>query len=302
MTLRALLLALLVGAAIPAAAGGQAPAAPPETTITSGPATTLASSTATFAFTSSQAGSRFACALDDEAFKDCASPFTIAVAADGEHQFYVIAVSPEGNTDPTPAVWTWTADTRPPTAVRRHEAVVRYRKLVLSWGSLSAAGADLVVVLRSTRPGQSPIDEVYRGSGSSYADAKFRNGVYHRYRIVASDHAGNTSPPVDVVVGAAALLLAPKDGARVSAPPGLRWRAVPRAAYYNVQLYRRGAKLLSVWPRPPRLELSRSWTYRGHHYSLTPGHYTWFMWPGFGPLVRGRYGSLLGQGSFDVGR
>ncbi|MDQ2982127.1 MAG: hypothetical protein M3R26_07380, partial [Actinomycetota bacterium] len=98
----------------------------------------------------------------------------------------------------------------------------------------------------------------------------------------------------------AALLVAPKDGARVSSPPALRWHEAPRAGYYNMQLYRRGSKLLSAWPRSPRMQLSSSWKYLGHRYRLTPGHYTWFVWPGFGLLARGSYGSLLGQGSFEV--
>jgi hypothetical protein len=298
MTLRALVLVLLVGAAVPAAAGGEAPAAPPETTITSGPAAVVTTSSATFAFTSNQPDSKFGCALDDRAFASCVSPMTVTVL-DGQHHFYVIAVN-HGDTDPTPAVWTWTADTTRPTAVRRHEAAVRYRYLKLSWGALSAAGADLVVVFRGTIPGKAPAREVYRGSGSSYVDSKFQNGIYHRYRIVALDRAGNTSPAVDVVVAAGALLLAPKDGARVSKPPGLRWRSVPRAGYYNVQIYRRGSKLLSAWPHSPKMDLSRSWKYLGHRQRLTAGHYTWFVWPGFGPLARGQYGSLLGQGAFDV--
>ena len=298
MTLRALVLVLLVGAAVPAAAGGEAPVVPPETTITSGPAASVATSSATFAFTSNQAGSRFGCALDDSAFSNCVSPWTITVP-DGQHHFYVVAVNRE-NVDPTPAVWTWTADTAPPTAVTQHEAVVRYRNLRLTWGALSAAGADHVVVLRGTTPGKTPAREVYRGSSSSYVDSKFQNGIYHRYRIVAFDRAGNTSPPVDVVVAAGALLLAPKDGARLSSPPGLRWRSVPRAGYYNVQIYRRGSKILSAWPRSPQMKLSESWKYLGHRHRLTRGHYTWFVWPGFGPLARGQYGSLLGQGTFDV--
>lgn len=294
----ALLPCLLAAALLPAAAGGEAPPAPPDTTITSGPAPAVATSSATFAFTSSQAGSRFACALDGGAFGDCASPHTVSVP-DGEHHFYVVAITND-TTDPTPAVWTWRADTAPPTAVPRHKVVVRYRKLVLSWGALSAAGADLVVVLRSTSPSKTPTREVYRGAGSSYADTKFENGLYHRYRIVALDRAGNTSPAVDVEVRPAALLVAPKDGARVSAPPELRWRGVPRAGYYNMQLYRRGGKILSAWPRSPRMKLSSSWKYLGHRYRLTAGRYTWFVWPGFGPLARGSYGSALGQGSFEV--
>jgi hypothetical protein len=289
---------LLTAAFLPAAAGGGTLPAPPETTITSGPESSVATGSATFAFTSSQARSRFACALDAGAFSDCVSPHTLSVP-DGLHHFYVTAID-STDVDPTPAVWTWTADTIPPSAVRGRRTVLSYRKLVLSWGALSNAGADGVVVRRSTKREQAPSLEVYRGSGSSYADTRYENGIYHRYRIIASDRAGNLSPAVDVVVGPAALLVAPRDGARVSAPPSLRWHKVPRADYYNVQLFRRGSKLFSSWPHSTRMKISGSWTYLGHRYRLTRGHYTWFVWPGFGPLARGKYGSLLGQGSFDV--
>ena len=204
---------LLAAAFLPAAAGGGALAAPPETTITSGPGSTVATGSATFSFTSSQAGSKFACALDTGAFGDCVSPHTLVVP-DGLHHFYVTAIN-NGDVDPTPAVWTWTADTTPPSAMRGRRTVLRYRKLVLSWGALSNAGADGVVVRRSTKREQAPSFEVYRGSGSSYADSRFDNGLYHRYRIIASDRAGNLSPAVDIVVGPAALLVAPRDGARV---------------------------------------------------------------------------------------
>jgi hypothetical protein len=289
---------LLAAAFLPAASGGGTLAGSPETTITSGPESSVAMGSATFSFTSSQAGSRFACALDAGPLSDCVSPQTLSVP-DGLHHFYVTAIN-NGDVDPTPAVWTWTADTKPPSTVRGRRTVLGYRRLVLSWGALSTAGADGVVVRRSTKRDKAPSVEVYRGSGSSYTDTKFANGVYHRYRIVASDRAGNLSPAVDIVVGPAALLVAPRDGARVSAPPYLRWREVPGAGYYNVQLFRRGGKLLSAWPRSPRLKISGSWMYLGRRHRLTRGHYTWFIWPGFGSLAHGKYGSLLGQGSFDV--
>ena len=192
---------LLTAAFLPAAAGGGALPAPPDTTITSGPESTVATGSATFAFTSSQAGSTFACALDAGAFSDCASPQTLSVP-DGLHHFAVTAIN-NADVDPTPAVWTWTADTTAPSAVRGRRTVLRYRKLVLSWGALSNAGADGVVVRRSTNREQAPSLEVYRGSGSSYADSRYVNGIYHRYRIIASDRAGNLSPAVDVVVGPA---------------------------------------------------------------------------------------------------
>ena len=87
---------------------------PPETSITSGPAGTVADTSATFAFTASEAGSMFGCALDDGPFQACDSPVTYAGLADGEHRFAVQATDAAGNVDPTPATRAWTVDTTSP--------------------------------------------------------------------------------------------------------------------------------------------------------------------------------------------
>ena len=287
-------LAALLG---PAAAARSDPVVP-ETTITSGPARFVKTSSATFAFTSDQPKTHFACALDSGAFFDCSSPYTLNVP-DGELHFWVVAIAVNGAADPTPAAWTWTVDTVAPKLVRQRLAV-SYGRLAISWGALSAAGADRVVVTRSTDRRKEPTQEVYRGGGSGYVDSRFRNEVYHRYRLVAWDRAGNVSAPVDVVVGPDSLLIAPKDGARLRPPARLRWQRVRKASFYNVQLYRGGKKVLSTWPRRTNLKLGRSWEYRGHRYRLKAGRYTWYVWPGFGPLAHSRYGRLLGQSSFVV--
>ena len=49
--------------------------------------------------------------------------------------------------------------------------------------------------------------------------------------------------------GEAVVAARPLAGARVSAPPMLRWRAVPKAKFYNAQVYRNGRKILSLWPQ-----------------------------------------------------
>ena len=95
-------------------------------------------------------------------------------------------------------------------------------------------------------------------------------------------------------------LFAPLAGARVSAPPMLRWRVVPKAKFYNAQVYRSGRKILSVWPSQSRLKMTRSWRHEGRTFRLKPGVYTWYVWPGFGTLARPRFGKLLGQSSFRV--
>ncbi|MBA2569061.1 MAG: hypothetical protein H0V11_06910, partial [Actinobacteria bacterium] len=92
-------------------------------------------------------------------------------------------------------------------------------------------------------------------------------------------------------------LFSPFAGARLTAPPLLRWRAVPKAHHFNVQVYRNGRKILSRWPTRPQFKLRRSWTERGRTYGLRPGVYTWFVWPAYS---RTRYGRMLGRSSFRI--
>jgi hypothetical protein len=88
---------------------------PPETTITSGPPnkvkTKKKQAGATFAFTSSEAGSSFQCAVDGQALKvPCTSPFKVKVKAKKKtrtHEFDVRATDAAGNADPTPAEDDW---------------------------------------------------------------------------------------------------------------------------------------------------------------------------------------------------
>jgi uncharacterized delta-60 repeat protein len=80
---------------------------PPDTTITSGPSGNNNASSATFAFTSNEAGATFQCQLDGSAFVACASGVTYSGLARGDHTFRVRAVDAAGNTDSTPAVRTW---------------------------------------------------------------------------------------------------------------------------------------------------------------------------------------------------
>lgn len=89
--------------------------------------------------------------------------------------------------------------------------------------------------------------QVYAGNGNWYGERTFVNGLEHRYTFVSYDKAGNVSPPVEAMVKASSLLLAPADGARVRAKQlALRWRAVGRAGFNNVQLWRGRHKILST--------------------------------------------------------
>jgi hypothetical protein len=81
---------------------------PPDTTITSGPSGTVSSTTAAFTFSASEPGSSFQCRLESGGdWQPCASPASYVVGP-GNHIFYVRAVDPAGNADPTPASQSWT--------------------------------------------------------------------------------------------------------------------------------------------------------------------------------------------------
>ncbi len=79
----------------------------PDTTITGNPPNPTLNTSATFTFTSNEAGATFQCSLDGAAFTSCTSGQTYTALALGSHTFQVRAVDPAGNVDPTPASYTW---------------------------------------------------------------------------------------------------------------------------------------------------------------------------------------------------
>jgi uncharacterized repeat protein (TIGR01451 family) len=96
-------------------------AAAPDTTITANPANPTNSTSASFSFTGNDGtgvgGLTFQCKLDSGSFTACTSPQSYNSLSDGSHTFQVQAADSLGNTDATPASFTWVVDTTAPTAV-----------------------------------------------------------------------------------------------------------------------------------------------------------------------------------------
>jgi subtilisin-like proprotein convertase family protein len=80
----------------------------PDTTINSGPPASTTATAATFTFSANETGATFACSLDGAAFTACASPASYVALLVGNHTFTVRATDLSGNTDATPAGYSWT--------------------------------------------------------------------------------------------------------------------------------------------------------------------------------------------------
>jgi hypothetical protein len=163
-------------------------------------------------------------------------------------------------------------------------------------------GAGTLHVTRSPGRDKASSSDLYTGSGTAFADRRAENYVRYRYTVTASDPAGNI---VERSAFARPLptLFSPRPGARlgIGSAPRLAWRAVRRARYYNVQLWRDGLKVGSWWPSYARLRVPSRWRLDGEQQRLLPGAYSWYVWPGRGAPRLGRYGPLLGKSTFVIG-
>jgi hypothetical protein len=166
-------------------------------------------------------------------------------------------------------------------------------------------GGDVAPItsLKITRsPGvHGPHSVLYRGHGHRLRDERVANGRRYTYTITAVDAAGNvTEQTVHATPGLR--ILSPAERAHIVAPPLLAWTPKRHADYYNVQLYRGGTKVLSIWPKDASVRLKRTWRFAGHRHRLKPGVYRWYVWPGFGPRTNNNYGRLIGTGTFVIVR
>jgi uncharacterized protein (TIGR03382 family) len=166
----------------------------PNTVIESGPPAVTSSTSATFDFSSPEAGVTFECKRDTETtFTACSDPVTFNNVGEGTHTLEVRARDAAGNVDPTPATYTWRVDTTAPTAP------------VVS-GPLEGATLDtLTPAITGTAEPGSTVTVIIDGQevGTVKADAS-GNWSYtpttpltvgpHEVKVRSTDEAGNTSP------------------------------------------------------------------------------------------------------------
>jgi hypothetical protein len=167
--------------------------------------------------------------------------------------------------------------------------------LTLRWVKPTAADLkSVLVVLNLDHAPKRPQDgtTVYRGLGAS-TKVTLRAGQTGYLALFSYGKGGLVSPPARTKVSLASLIpLRPLTGSVVhDSAPRLSWKPKHGSAYYNVQLYRNGKRILTVWPShasfriPPGL--------------LTTGNYVWYVWPalrsgGSTPT----FASLIGRATF----
>jgi hypothetical protein len=188
-------------------------------------------------------------------------------------------------------------DATPPT-VTSFRVAPSNRKAKLHW---KVQDASSIQVVRTPGLKGAAQSVVFSGQGSTkgFTDSKLHPGREYQYSLTATDVAANQSAKALAFLARGALLF-PAPGEQVTKAPLLVWAPKRGASYYNV-IITRGRRVFSAWPVHTRLQLSRTWKYRGRHYKLRPGTYSWFVWPGYGSLSAGRFGKMLGGSTFKIG-
>jgi hypothetical protein len=87
---------------------------PPNTQIDASPPLLTNSTSASFQFSQTGGGTSFQCKLDTGAFANCTSPQNYTGLDEGSRTFQVRSTDAAGNTDLSPATYTWTVDTTGP--------------------------------------------------------------------------------------------------------------------------------------------------------------------------------------------
>ncbi|HXV95279.1 MAG TPA: HYR domain-containing protein [Gaiellaceae bacterium] len=238
--------------------------------------------------------------LGGGSFEPCSgdSVKTYSGLVDGAYLFTVQVTNSVGNVNQ--ASFDWTVDRTPPAAVAGFTARADHRRVSLAWTTPIDVDYDRVRIWRKRGAAGAWTRLADRVAADSFIDRTVANHVLYRYRIQSFDKAGNLSAAAEVAAWPSPIV-SPAYNAVVHSPPLLDWRSVPRATYYNLQVWRNGKKVLSVWPLRSQYRLRSSWTFRGRRYTLSAGRVAVFVWPGFGSKAAARYGPLYGRTVFTIG-
>jgi CSLREA domain-containing protein len=162
----------------------------PVVAVLSAPAPTVTDPVAVFAFSSSVAGSQFACSLDGAAFSTCASPVTYSGLAVGAHSFSVRALAAGATGETVHHQWTVAP---PPDTVAPETTVVTGPP-----STTTDTSAQLVFTSSETGTFACSLDGAAFTACASPLSLTGLSVGQHELRVRSTDEAGNTdaSPAV----------------------------------------------------------------------------------------------------------
>jgi hypothetical protein len=246
-------------------------------------------------------GVTLTCSLDRPAgpgtFDSCTSPRTYTQLEDGGYLFTVRATNSIGNI--SQATFKWTVDTTPPAQVRQLRSTFGAGWVRLAWRNPTDVDYRHVSIWRKKVGATSWKFMATRRDSTSFRDGTVRNDTRYVYALRSVDRARNSSPPAKLEARASRILKPAFDSLHDSRPL-IDWTYVRNAGYFNLQLWRDGRKILSVWPVRSADRLPANWRFNGRRYSLRSDRYRVYVWPSFGSKPHDYYGPLLGWTEFRM--
>jgi hypothetical protein len=156
----------------------------PNTTIEKKPAAFTNRTSATFAFDSTELGSTFFCKLDSGAFSPCSAP-TYTNLTTGSHTLLVYARDIAGNSDASPASWTWTVDlTKPTTSITKKPPASTSSSSAAFKFKSNETGATFMCKLDKKAWAKCPASKTFKNLSKGK----------HKLSVYAIDRAGNKDP------------------------------------------------------------------------------------------------------------
>ena len=149
----------------------------PNTTISAQPNDPTNSTAPSFSFTSTEGGSTFACQLDGGGWSPCTSPKSYTGQTQGSHTFQVRATDTAGNTDASPASFTWTIDTTVPSSTISFPAAAGLYRTA-TWNDFSGTAADTGgASLANVQISIQRVSNSLYWNGTDFTDARARTGA-----------------------------------------------------------------------------------------------------------------------------
>jgi hypothetical protein len=165
--------------------------------------------------------------------------------------------------------------------------------LTLRWVNADPANlASVLVVLNLDHAPKRPSDgtRIYRGLRTS-TGVTMRAGDTGYLALYTYAKGGKVSAPARTKVSLRSLIpLRPLTGSVLHSVPLLSWRGRKDSAYYNLQLYRNGKRVLVAWPSHA--------SYRPPASVMVPGTYVWYVWPALRNGGSATFSSRIGRATF----